>query len=334
MASHSNRRLISIACVLAILLCLLPAREAFSQAGDGCYTFEETRQTVCGRFLQYWREHGGVALFGYPVSEVVGETSDIDGNLYPTQYFERAQFELHLENAAPYDVLLSLLGSAHYNEKYPTGVPNEVPNIRPDSVLFKETGKHVGRRFFEFWQQHGGLAQFGLPITDEFTEISKIDQQAYNVQYFERAVFEFHPENQPPHDVQLQHLGKFRLTATEKLRPDLIAQFVAAGVRSGKVCYAVYMKEQADVENDIKDPQEKRAYVYYKLKELADRTQPPVRDVLEAHRKVGNVGHFVRIVIVNGFSAYGNLRSARAVAAMPEVAQLFTCTRGVPVGGS
>jgi hypothetical protein len=30
------------------------------------------------------------------------------------------------------------------------------------------------------------------------------------VQYFERAVFEFHPENQPPHDVLLSQLGTFR----------------------------------------------------------------------------------------------------------------------------
>ena len=34
------------------------------------------------------------------------------------QYFERAVFELHPENAAPYDVLLSLLGSIRYNQRY------------------------------------------------------------------------------------------------------------------------------------------------------------------------------------------------------------------------
>src|SRR4029453_2680814 len=30
------------------------------------------------------------------------------------------------------------------------------------------------------------------------------------VQYFERAVFEYHPENQPPNDVLLSQLGTFR----------------------------------------------------------------------------------------------------------------------------
>ena len=35
--------------------------------------------------------------------------------------------------------------------------------------------------------------------------------QAYTVQYFERAVFEHHPENQPPYDVLLSLLGALRL---------------------------------------------------------------------------------------------------------------------------
>ena len=32
----------------------------------------------------------------------------------------------------------------------------------------------------------------------------------YKVQYFERAVFEYHPENQPPYNVLLSQLGTFR----------------------------------------------------------------------------------------------------------------------------
>jgi hypothetical protein len=37
-----------------------------------------------------------------------------DGRMYLTQWFERARFEYHPENAAPYDVLLGRLGSALY----------------------------------------------------------------------------------------------------------------------------------------------------------------------------------------------------------------------------
>jgi predicted NACHT family NTPase len=77
-------------------------------------------------------------------------------------------------------------------------------------MLFPQTGKHLGSRFLIYWQQHGGLAQQGFPISEEFMERSDLDGKLYKVQYFERVVFEYHPENQAPYDVLLSQLGKFR----------------------------------------------------------------------------------------------------------------------------
>ena len=57
--------------------------------------------------------------------------------------------------------------------------------------------------FLDYWNAHGGLAQQGFPISEEFVEKSDLNGQEYTVQYFERAVFEMHPENQPPYDVLL-----------------------------------------------------------------------------------------------------------------------------------
>jgi hypothetical protein len=34
-----------------------------------------------------------------------------------------------------------------------------------------------------------------------------MDNERYDTQYFEHAIFELHPENDPPHDVQLAHAG-------------------------------------------------------------------------------------------------------------------------------
>jgi hypothetical protein len=68
----------------------------------------------------------------------------------------------------------------------------------------------VGGKFRGYWEQHGGLAQQGYPISDEFTEVSPLDGKPYRVQYFERAVFELHPENQAPFDVLLSQLGTFQ----------------------------------------------------------------------------------------------------------------------------
>src|SRR5688572_30024931 len=81
---------------------------------------------------------------------------------------------------------------------------------QPSCQTFRETGKSVCGRFLQYWQQNGGLAQQGLPLTGEFVEVSDLNGQSYTVQYFERAVFEKHPENSPPHDVLLSQLGTFQ----------------------------------------------------------------------------------------------------------------------------
>src|SRR5437588_366598 len=75
------------------------------------------------------------------------------------------------------------------------------------SRTFPETGKTVSGKFLAYWQTHGGLPQQGYPISDPFQERSDLNGKTYTVQYFERAVFELHPENQPPYDVLLSQLG-------------------------------------------------------------------------------------------------------------------------------
>ncbi|HMA36040.1 MAG TPA: hypothetical protein VKY74_16375 [Chloroflexia bacterium] len=193
------------------LIALVPGPAGRAQTG--ARTFPETGKTVTGRFLDYWLAHGGLAQEGFPISDPLQETSDTDGHRYQVQYFERAIFELHPEYAPPYDVLLALLGNFRYRQQYPSGAPNQVPNTAPGSVFFKETGKRLGGRFLDYWQAHGGLAQQGYPISDEFPERSDLNGQVYTVQYFERAVFEAHPENTAPYDVLLSQLGTFRYQA-------------------------------------------------------------------------------------------------------------------------
>ncbi len=111
----------------AALLLLLTGYVAGSQhaltparvyAADDCQTFAQTGHHVCGVFLQYWNDHGGLAQQGYPISEPMSEVSATDGNTYQVQYFERAVFELHPDKAAPNNVLLSLLGTQKYAAKY------------------------------------------------------------------------------------------------------------------------------------------------------------------------------------------------------------------------
>ena len=181
--------------------------------GSGTRTFPETGKTVTGIFLDYWTNNGGLSQQGFPISELMSEVSDLDGKSYTVQYFERAVFEHHPENKPPFNVLLSQLGTFQYRQKYTAGAPNQQANNSTGSQLFSETGKRVGGKFLEYWRTHGGLAQQGFPISDEFTEVSDLDGKEYRVQYFERAVFEMHPENQPPFDVLLSQLGTFQYRA-------------------------------------------------------------------------------------------------------------------------
>ena len=102
--------------------------------------FPETRHSVSGKFLDYWRRYGGLPQFGFPLSEPFAETSATDGKLYTVQYFERNRFELHPEKTAPYDVELGLLGVEQYKrapvpaEQLPISPPRGVTS-KKDSVI-------------------------------------------------------------------------------------------------------------------------------------------------------------------------------------------------------
>lgn len=63
-----------------------PPISAFDSTAERAY-FPQTGHGSGGWFLEYWRDHGGVNLFGFPISEEVVE------NGRTVQYFERARFE-------------------------------------------------------------------------------------------------------------------------------------------------------------------------------------------------------------------------------------------------
>ncbi len=65
-----------------------------------------------------------------------------------------------------------------------------------DVAYWSSTGHYTSGAFKTYWERNGGLEQYGYPISEPFlqrspTEIGKF----YVTQYFERAVFEYHPEN-------------------------------------------------------------------------------------------------------------------------------------------
>ena len=171
--------------------------------------FKETGHTLAGKFLDYWNAHGGLAVFGFPITEPFEEFSIDDTSSHIVQYFERNRFELHSEFAnSPYEVELGLLGR-NFSAQTGTG-PSGSGQTKPinGGVMFEQTSHTLTGKFFDYWNAHGGLAVFGYPIIEPFQEVSPIDGKTYTVQYFERNRFELHPELAgTPYEVELGLLG-------------------------------------------------------------------------------------------------------------------------------
>src|SRR6185437_11950948 len=67
--------------------------------------FPETGHSLDEPFKSYWLANGGLAVFGYPISEPYNDDSGLK-----VQWFERARLEYHPELPAAYVVSLGLLG--------------------------------------------------------------------------------------------------------------------------------------------------------------------------------------------------------------------------------
>jgi hypothetical protein len=165
---------------------------------------------VSGPFLAYWDAHGGLMQQGYPISDELRQISPTDGREYTVQYFEGAVFEYHPQTPAPYDVLLSLLGVFEYRSHYGDSAAPDQQSSTDHPRYFPQTHHTLGGVFRTYWEAHGGLMQQGYPLSDEVTAISPLDGKPYTTQYFERAVFEYHPEHAgTPYEVLLSQLGTF-----------------------------------------------------------------------------------------------------------------------------
>jgi len=194
--------------------------------------FAATGHSLNSGFKAYWDSHGGLSIFGYPISEEFQE-KEADGQVRTAQYFERARFEYHPEfKGSPDEVELGLLGREVANCASPTscaGSPggqfslvgkvamgNPAAPFQPiaafpsttEHTYFATTGHSLNFGFKAYWEANGGLDQFGYPISEEFTEKNPNTGQEYTVQYFERERFEYHPEFAgTPYEVELGRLG-------------------------------------------------------------------------------------------------------------------------------
>ena len=179
--------------------------------------FSETGFCIEGRLRQFWEQNGGLPVFGFPIGNP--EQITVDGKSVTAQRFERNRLELHPNNAAPYDVLLGRLGADRLTQQGRDWFTFPKSGDSGGCRVFAETGHAVCGEILNAWRKNGlqldnrtavseaeSLALFGLPISGIVTETLS-DGKQYQVQWFERARFELHPQNPAPYNVLLGLLG-------------------------------------------------------------------------------------------------------------------------------
>ncbi len=161
--------------------------------------------TYCAEnaFLAFWKTNGNLEILGLPVSQPF-----VDDRGLIVQFYERAILEWHPENEAKYQVLLTRLGADLLgNRPERTAAVKPCPVGAADCTVVDTTNHSLRGVFLKYWQSNGGLAVFGFPLTEEFTERNAADGKDYIVQYFERNRFEYHPEQDTRYQVLLGLLG-------------------------------------------------------------------------------------------------------------------------------
>lgn len=108
-----------------------PARpeEVASATGPLHRYFPETRHIVSYAFLDYFRERGGLDIFGYPRSELMYEGGRI------VQYFQRARLSWHPESPFGSQMRLANLGEIYIEE---IGLPGPWDEPVPGSTRLGE----------------------------------------------------------------------------------------------------------------------------------------------------------------------------------------------------
>jgi hypothetical protein len=175
-------------------------------------------------FVDYWESNGGLPIFGYPLAPSASVPQPDGAPDLLTQWTERVRLESHPDNPAPYAILIGRLGAERLAQLGRDPFQEGRENGPTEGCLwFAETGHNVcdqvaGVGFQSYWQSHGlkipglsaydqSLQLFGLPLTTAQIEVNN-SGAAVLTQWFERARFEWHPDNPEPYQVLLGLLGR------------------------------------------------------------------------------------------------------------------------------
>ncbi len=244
--------LIGIALALALYSDLL--LEQTGHAQDRVRCFDETGFCLRGTFLDYWERNGAERVFGYPISDVQLATSE-DTWTGQVQWFERERLEDHglsgmMRGRLGAD-LLNLRGENWQLQAHQGAIPDGCEYV-------VQTRQVLCEPLLSYWRNNGGLDRFGWPLTALREET--IEGWTGNVQYFERARLELHPEAPTTAQIQIGRIGSAIFetygtpgTCPVAIHPDLYDSYERLPFRSKLGC----PQEVEDIASSISQPFER-----------------------------------------------------------------------------
>ncbi len=160
--------------------------------------FAETGHNLKNPFLARWLDAGGEQGFGIPLSE-----ERYDPDLGIVQTFEAATLVYDPALEPPWDVQAAHLPDDLRRSLAPASARRRVSGCSAtvrSCRFFPETGHTISGRIAEFWESHGNLPLFGLPLSEPFNDATT----GTTAQLFERVVI----EEEPRGNVRLRPLGR------------------------------------------------------------------------------------------------------------------------------
>lgn len=152
----------------------------------------ETGFSVTGKFHEkYYSVENPQIVFGYPITDQITNKDDV-----VVQYFHKARFEQGPNG----EISLTPLGREFLEENGPP-LKSSQSSTGP-CKRFEGSEFPVCFEFLDYYEQYGGIEQFGLPISNHGLSGNLL------VQYFENAVLEFKQNAVNEGNVTIAMLGE------------------------------------------------------------------------------------------------------------------------------
>ncbi len=200
---HKIFLLVSLVLFFALAL---PASPTAAQSDSGIF-FPETGHWVSGDFMDFFLAvDEPLKVYGFPITEAF-----VDPILgVRLQYFQKARFEEKELAGQPAQIVLSPLGKYIYDPADVQPVVFNTLTAPCKTVSPQYGGFSICYAFLTFYEDNGGVTQFGQPLSNLVLE-----GDLY-VQYFENAKFEWHPDTASSSWVVLADVGRIHFDQSRR----------------------------------------------------------------------------------------------------------------------